>query len=69
MGGCFGGGCKVVGGYDYYNTDDNPMDDNGHGTNVAGIVVSEDSTYKGVAYGSDIYVVKVQINQKSCESL
>lgn len=34
-------------------------DNNGHGTHVVGIIASQDSTYKGVAYGSDIYVVKV----------
>ena len=39
--------------------DDSAEDDNGHGTHVAGIIASQDSTYKGVAYGADIYAVKI----------
>ena len=35
---------------------------NGHGTHVAGIIASTDSTYKGVAYGADLFNVKV-LNQ------
>lgn len=35
LGGCLGVGCKVVGGYDFVNSDTDPMDDNGHGTHVA----------------------------------
>jgi len=31
----------------------------GHGTHVAGIVASSDSTYRGVAYDSDLFNVKV----------
>jgi len=58
LGGCFGNGCKVKAGYDYVNTDSNPMDDEGHGTHVAGIVASNDSMYKGVAYGADIVALK-----------
>ncbi len=33
-------------------------DNHGHGTHVTGIIASQDSTYKGVAYGANIYVVK-----------
>ncbi len=32
---------------------------NGHGTHVAGIVASQDATYRGVAYGSNLFNVKV----------
>jgi len=32
---------------------------NGHGTHVAGIVASTDSTYKGVSYGADLFNVKI----------
>jgi hypothetical protein len=32
---------------------------NGHGTHVAGIIASADSTYKGVAYGANLFNVKV----------
>ena len=30
LGGCFGAGCKVAGGYDFVNNDSDPMDDHGH---------------------------------------
>ncbi|MCH7568947.1 MAG: S8 family serine peptidase, partial [Nanoarchaeota archaeon] len=29
---------KVIGGWDFYNNDNDPIDDNSHGTHVAGIV-------------------------------
>lgn len=37
LGGCFGLGCKVAGGYDFVDGDEDPMDCNGHGTHVASI--------------------------------
>ena len=40
LGGGFGAGFKVAGGYDIVNNDNDPMDDNGHGTHVAGIVAA-----------------------------
>jgi len=43
LGGCFGAGCKVAGGYDFYNNDNDPFDDNGHGTHVAGIIAANGS--------------------------
>jgi len=58
LGGCLGGGCKVRGGYDYVNGDSNPMDDNGHGTHVTGIIVSQNTTYKGIAYGANVVALK-----------
>ena len=36
-------------GYDYFNNDDDPMDDNGHGTHCAGIIAAEANNYKGIS--------------------
>lgn len=44
LGGGFGDGFRVVGGYDVYNDDADPMDDNSHGTHVAGIVAGAGTT-------------------------
>ncbi len=58
LGGCFGAGCKVIGGYDIYNNDSDPMDDNGHGTHVAGIVAANGGVV-GIAKNANIVAVKV----------
>lgn len=55
----FGNGFKIAGGYDFVNGDDDPMDDNGHGTHVAGIVAGESSTINSPAYGAELYAYKV----------
>lgn len=49
LGGCFGPGCKVVGGYDFLNGDADPWDDNGHGTHCAGIVAANGVLKAGAA--------------------
>ncbi|KAI7887459.1 subtilisin-like protein [Lichtheimia hyalospora FSU 10163] len=61
LGGCFGKQCRVAFGHDFVGDDytgdnqpipdDDPMDCNGHGTHVAGIIGAEDKEYKftGVA--------------------
>jgi subtilisin family serine protease len=49
---------KVIGGWDIYNGDPDPMDDNGHGTHVSGIVAAN-GTIKGVAPEANIFSVKV----------
>ncbi|HZC69352.1 MAG TPA: S8 family serine peptidase [Jatrophihabitans sp.] len=41
LGAGFGPGQKVVAGYDFVNDDPDPMDDNGHGTHVAGIIAGD----------------------------
>jgi len=58
LGGCFGEGCKVVGGYDYLDGDADPMDVHGHGTHVAGIIAANGSM-TGVAPAASLYAYKV----------
>lgn len=64
LGGSFGN--QVIAGYDFYNNDSDPRDDQGHGTHVAGIVASTDGTYKGVAPGAKLIAVKVCDSGGSC---
>ncbi|MDR1957532.1 MAG: S8 family serine peptidase [Planctomycetaceae bacterium] len=62
LGGGFGEGYKVVGGYDFAENDANPYDDSpggGHGTHVAGIIGSESTLYPGVAPGVDIVILRI----------
>ncbi|HLV59588.1 MAG TPA: S8 family serine peptidase, partial [Natronosporangium sp.] len=58
LGGGFGPGHKVVGGYDVVNDDPDPMDDHGHGTHVAGIVAA-DGQLRGVAPDATLTAYKV----------
>jgi hypothetical protein len=59
LGGGFGPNFKVAGGYDFFNSDDDPMDDNGHGSHVAGIAAANGESLKGVAPDAIIYAYKV----------
>ena len=70
LGGCFGPGCKVVGGYDFINNDNDPMDDHGHGTHVAATaagngdwdkdgILEQGEGLNGVAPDADIIAYKV----------
>lgn len=48
-------------GWDFYNGDNNPTDDNGHGSHVAGIIGAEGSTnqgIRGVCWNSKLMVLK-----------
>lgn len=51
-------GNKVIGGYDFINNDDNPIDDNGHGTHVAATAAGN-GVLKGVAPEANILAYKV----------
>ena len=55
-----------VGGYNAIANNSYPMDDHGHGTHVAGIVVSRDSFYKGMSSGGKVAAVKVCSNSGGC---
>ncbi|MFE3946531.1 S8 family serine peptidase [Streptomyces sp. NPDC059118] len=62
LGGGLGKGHKVVGGHDFVNGDEDPMDDNGHGTHVAGIVAGKAAAkggITGVAPGAKLLAYKV----------
>jgi PKD repeat protein len=52
---------NYAGGYDYANSDADPMDDHGHGTHVAGTIAAEDdsSGVVGVAPQAYLYALKV----------
>ncbi len=62
LGGGFGTGFKVVGGYDFVNSDADPMDDNGHGTRLAGLMVGWGETFRGMAPGAELLAFKVLDN-------
>ncbi|KAF5022434.1 hypothetical protein F66182_5519 [Fusarium sp. NRRL 66182] len=73
LGGCFGPGCKIKGGYDLVGADwdthnekrfpkqpdNDPMDYQGHGTHVAGIVAADNEWLTGVAPDAELLIYKV----------
>ena len=52
---------NYAGGYNFVNGNDDPMDDHGHGTHVAGIIAAEDNGngVVGVAPDAELYALKV----------
>jgi minor extracellular serine protease Vpr len=54
----YGSSGKVIGGYDFVNPSEEPIDTNGHGTQVAGIIAA-DGSFKGVAPKSKLFSYKV----------
>jgi hypothetical protein len=65
LGGGIGSGFKVLGGFDFVNNDNDPMDDLGHGTHVAGIIAANGTNLKGVAPDANLYAFKVLDNSGS----
>ncbi len=62
LGGGFGSGYRVVGGWDFAENDADPFDDGpagSHGTHVAGIIGSDDPNHLGVAPGVDLVSLRV----------
>ncbi len=61
LGGCLGPECKVIGGYDFVNDDNDPMDDQGHGTHVAATAAGKDENgeFLGVAPDANVIAYKV----------
>ncbi len=51
---------KIIKGYDFVNADTDPMDDNGHGTHVAGIIAAVPNNKQGIAGISTGKVVSVK---------
>ncbi len=62
LGGGYGDGYRVVGGYDFAENDGDPYDDGprgSHGTHVTGILASDDPYHIGVAPDVDIVSLRV----------
>ena len=62
LGGGYGAGYRVVGGWDFAENDANPYDDapaGFHGTHVSGIIGANDGTHLGVA--SDVDLVSLRV--------
>lgn len=68
LGGGFGSGKKVIGGYDFYDNDSDPMDESGHGTMVAGVIAANPYTTSGVTYqgvAPDAKLVALRVGTES----
>ncbi|EGP93120.1 Peptidase S8 and S53 subtilisin kexin sedolisin [Nitrosarchaeum koreense MY1] len=63
----FGPDGKVVGGYNFINEGEPPLDTNGHGTQVAGVIAAN-GILKGVAPNSKILAYKVSENGEGVSS-
>src|SRR2546421_4724436 len=62
-----GWGKTVIGGYDFVSNDSDPMDENGHGTEVAGMVAARQFSYggfryRGIAPGAKIVALRIEDN-------
>src|SRR5437660_86876 len=59
LGGGFGTGHRVVAGWDFVNNDADPMDDNGHGTHLAGIIGGSNPSAPGIA--PDVHFIDLKV--------
>ncbi len=64
LGGGFGAGKKVIGGYDFLDNDSIPLDTDGHGTQVASVIAAHrfdyaGTTYQGVAPDAKLVALRV----------
>jgi hypothetical protein len=64
LGGGIGEGHKVIAGKDWVDDDDDPMDEDGHGTAVASLIAADpytvsDITYQGVAPDANLVALRV----------
>jgi len=48
----------VIGGYDFVNNDTDPIDDDGHGTHIAGVIASSNDIYKGISPDVKLIAIK-----------
>lgn len=52
---------SYAGGYDFVNDDADPMDDNGHGTHVAGIIAAADNNSGAVGVSPDVQIYALKV--------
>ncbi len=64
----FGSNGKVIGGYDFLEKDGDPLDKDGHGTAVAGIIAA-DGNMKGIAPKAKLLAYKIASNGDYTSSL
>jgi thermitase len=60
---------KIIKGKDYVNDDNDPMDDQGHGTHVAGVIAAKTNNFLGIAgisWSSKVLAVKVCNSAGGC---
>lgn len=67
LGGGFGAGRKVIGGYDFVDGDGDPMDTFGHGTEVAGILAADEYLadglrHRGIAPAANLIALRIDSN-------
>lgn len=67
LGGGFGEDHKVIAGYDFVDNDADPLDTDGHGTAVAGVIAADrfevgGFTYQGIAPGAKLIALRIAPN-------